>query len=46
MGYQVLVIPGSLHRVQVGAFSQRQNAERLKEELEGKGYPAVIMGSD
>ncbi len=32
-----------LYRVQVGAFSDRENAERLAEELKKKGYPAVIV---
>lgn len=32
-----------LYRVQVGAFSDRKNAERLAEELKKKGYPAVII---
>ena len=31
-----------LYRVQVGAFSQKQNAERLAEELRGKGYQTII----
>jgi N-acetylmuramoyl-L-alanine amidase len=32
-----------LYRVQVGAFSDRENAERLAEELKKKGYPAIIV---
>lgn len=32
-----------LYRVQVGAFSDRRNAEKLAEELKKKGYPAVIV---
>ncbi|UYL93720.1 N-acetylmuramoyl-L-alanine amidase [Parageobacillus phage vB_PtoS_NIIg3.2] len=32
-----------LYRVQVGAFSDRKNAERLAEELKKKGYPAIIV---
>ncbi|QOR84762.1 N-acetylmuramoyl-L-alanine amidase [Geobacillus stearothermophilus] len=32
-----------LYRVQVGAFSNRKNAERLAEELKKKGYPAIIV---
>jgi N-acetylmuramoyl-L-alanine amidase len=31
-----------LYRVQVGAFSDRTNAERLTKELKEKGYPAII----
>lgn len=31
-----------LYRVQVGAFSQRENAERLAKELEEKGYKTII----
>lgn len=30
------------YRVQVGAFKSTQNAERLKKELEAKGYTAII----
>ena len=33
----------TLFKVQVGAFSKRDNAEKLKAELEGKGYPAFIV---
>lgn len=32
----------SVYRVQIGAFTLRQNAERLVAELKGKGYSAVI----
>jgi N-acetylmuramoyl-L-alanine amidase len=32
-----------LYRVQVGAFSDKANAERLAEELKKKGYPAIIV---
>ena len=31
-----------LYRVQVGAFSKKENAERLKAELEAKGYKPYI----
>ncbi|WMV75295.1 N-acetylmuramoyl-L-alanine amidase [Geobacillus thermodenitrificans] len=34
---------GVLYRVQVGAFANRENAERLVEELKKKGYPAIIV---
>jgi N-acetylmuramoyl-L-alanine amidase len=34
---------GKLYPVQVGAFSDRRNAERLAEELKKKGYPAIIV---
>lgn len=33
---------GKLYRVQVGAFAKRENAEKLKSELIGKGYSAII----
>ncbi|WP_029761950.1 N-acetylmuramoyl-L-alanine amidase, partial [Geobacillus thermodenitrificans] len=33
-----------LYRVQVGAFSDRKNAEKLAEELKKKGYPVYIVG--
>lgn len=32
-----------LFKVQVGAFANRNNAERLKKELESKGYKAMIV---
>ena len=31
-----------LHRVQVGAFANRENAEKLCNELKSKGYPAFV----
>lgn len=31
-----------LYRVQVGAFANRENAEKLKDELIKKGYPAYV----
>lgn len=31
-----------LYRVQVGAFSNKANAEKLAKELKGKGYAAII----
>lgn len=34
--------PKTLYRVQVGAFSVKANAERLRDELAGKGYPGFI----
>ena len=33
----------TLYRVQVGAFSKKENAERLLKELKGKGYDAFIV---
>lgn len=37
------IVPASkLYRVQVGAFSVRENAEKLKKELIAKGYSAII----
>lgn len=39
---QQKVSDGKLYRVQVGAFSDRKNAERLAEELKKKGYPVFI----
>ena len=32
-----------IYRVQVGAFSVRENAERLREDLMTKGYPSFIV---
>ena len=37
---------GKLYRVQVGAFSNKANAEKLKAELNAKGYDAFITESD
>lgn len=34
---------GTIYRVQVGAFTQAQNAENLKAELESKGYKPFIV---
>lgn len=34
---------GKLYRVQVGAFKDRKNAERLAEELKKKGYSVIIV---
>lgn len=31
------------YKVQVGAFTNKANAEKIKKELESKGYPAVIV---
>lgn len=31
-----------IHRVQVGAFSDRKNAEKLASELKKKGYDVII----
>lgn len=39
---QQKVSDGKLYRVQVGAFADRKNAERLAEELKKKGYPVFI----
>lgn len=33
---------GVLYRVQIGAFSVKENAEKLKDELIQKGYPAYV----
>lgn len=35
--------PKSIYRVQVGAFSVKRNAERLRDELKGRGYDAFIV---
>jgi N-acetylmuramoyl-L-alanine amidase len=34
---------GAVYRVQVGAFSNKSNAEKLKNELENKGYSAIVV---
>ena len=38
--------PETLYRVQIGAFKNRENADRLLYELEEKGYPAFILYED
>lgn len=35
----------NLYRVQVGAFRNKANAERLQKELNGKGYNAIVVKS-
>lgn len=35
-------VSGKIYRVQVGAFSNKANAEKLAKELVAKGYPAII----
>ena len=39
---QVEEEPGTLYRVQVGAFSSKANAEKLSKELAAKGYQVYI----
>lgn len=34
---------GKLYRVQVGAYSVKENAEKMKAQLENAGYPAFIV---
>ncbi|MEG2429844.1 MAG: SPOR domain-containing protein, partial [Oscillospiraceae bacterium] len=34
--------PNNLYRVQVGAFSNKDNAQKLRDELKAKGYSAYI----
>jgi N-acetylmuramoyl-L-alanine amidase len=34
---------GKVYRVQVGAFTDKKNAEKLVAELKGKGYSAIIV---
>ena len=34
---------GKTYKVQVGAFANKSNAEKLKKELKSKGYNAVIV---
>lgn len=34
---------GAMYKVQVGAFSVKENAQALEKELEGKGYQAYIV---
>lgn len=37
------VSTNTLYRVQVGAFAVKANAERMRDELKGKGYSAFIV---
>lgn len=37
------VAKDKLFKVQVGAFGEKENAERLAKELQGKGYPVLIV---
>ena len=39
---KVVEEPGTLYRVQVGAFSSKANAEKLSKELAAKGYQVYI----
>lgn len=39
-------MPELLYRVQIGAFRNRENADKLLYELEDKGYPAFILFED
>ena len=38
--------PTTIWRVQVGAFSVKRNAERLRDELKGRGYSAFITKTE
>jgi cell division septation protein DedD len=42
-GYPVFITPGTPHRIQVGAFQNKVNADSLAEELEAQGYSVVIQ---
>ena len=35
--------PKTIYRVQIGAFAVKRNAERLRDELKGRGYTAIIV---
>lgn len=35
-------VGGKIYRVQCGAFSKKENAEKLQKELKSKGYDAII----
>ena len=37
-------ITGKLYRVQVGAFSKRENAEKMRDSLKAKGYDCFVVG--
>ena len=41
-----VVMINDLYRVQVGAFSNKENAEKLAAELKAKGYPVFIPDAD
>ena len=38
-----LSAPAKLYRVQVGAYSKKENAEKMLKELKSKGYDAIIV---
>lgn len=43
---KAVVKPGQksvLYKGQVGAFSNKANADRLKKELNERGYPAIVV---
>jgi hypothetical protein len=42
MGYPIMIGENPPFAIQVGAFSTRKNAEKLKIELGGKGYKSFI----
>jgi hypothetical protein len=42
MGYPIIVGKNPPFAIQVGAFSTRDNAEKLRSELGGKGYKSFI----
>lgn len=39
---QAKPVSSEIYKVQVGAFSKKENAEKLVNELKAKGYPAII----
>ncbi|MCI8349554.1 MAG: hypothetical protein HFJ86_00115 [Oscillospiraceae bacterium] len=39
-------IPDTLYRVQVGAFANKTNADRMARELRDKGYSTVIKDEE
>lgn len=43
---EVTLSSNDLYRVQVGAFANKENAERLAKELKDKGYPVFIPNSN
>lgn len=42
IAYKVPTADGKLYRVQLGAYKQKANAEKLVKELKAKGYNAII----
>ena len=43
MGFDAIIVNGKLYRVQVGAYSVRENAVNMQNKLKSKGFEAIIV---